>query len=93
MSQLIESNLEFNEVLNAFPILKTELLSLNFNLNEIHEGESIKEYFIKKSYKLDEINLFIQKLNSDIKYFLKNGKLPQKNSSYSIGHEKIEIIN
>ncbi len=91
MSQLIESNLELFEVLNAFPFLKEKLSSLNFNLSDVIEGQTIKDYFTSKSYRLDEINLFVRKLNLEVKYFLKTGKTVETKSNYSIGHETIKI--
>lgn len=78
MSSLINHNLEFYEVLNAFPILKEKLKKLSFNLSDLKEGESICEYFGKKSYSQDEIDIVVRKLNSEINYYLRNGDKVEK---------------
>lgn len=87
MGQLIEPEHEFCEILNAFPILK-ERVEILFNIDNIKDGISIKDYFLKKDYSENEIDLIIKKLNTDIKYFLKKGEFPTK-KEIEIGHNEI----
>ena len=72
MASLIESNLEFAEVLNAFPYIKTKLEKSQFDLRDVRDGVSIHDYFENKSYSEDEIDIFVKKLNFDVKRYLSN---------------------
>jgi len=79
MGNLINPNLEFIEVLNAFPCLKEKLSRSNFDLRDLKEGKTIYDYFSQKFYSEDEIDLLVKKLNNDVKYFLKKGNMPTMN--------------
>jgi hypothetical protein len=68
---------EFYEVLNAFPILKDRLERYNFDLSNVKEGESVIDFFSKKGLSEDEFDLFLKKLNYDIKIYLKKGNFPK----------------
>ncbi len=70
--------LEFFEVLNEFPCLKSTLKSLHISSNELKEGESIQRFFKRKHITSDEERIVLRKLNRDVNYFLKKGELPQK---------------
>lgn len=80
MTSLIEPNLEFVEIINAFPILKESLNKLNFSNLRAKEGISVHDY-LKEEKNLDEheIHTIIRKLNNDVNHFLKKGKLPTSN--------------
>ncbi len=83
MSKLIKKELEFYEVLNSFPFLEERLEK--YNIKDIKEGISIEEYLKNnKSYNDDEIFILINKINEDIKYYLKHEKFPEE--------RKIKII-
>jgi hypothetical protein len=75
MGVLIDKDLEFYEVLNAFPILKEKLQQLDFDVSKLNEGESIRDFLVRMSLSDYEIDLIIKKLNFEVKYFLKNGEL------------------
>lgn len=89
MGQLIEPEHEFCEILNAFPNLK-ERVEILFNIENIKDGISIHDYFFKKDYSENEIDLIVKKLNTDIKYFLKKGQFPAKRE-IEIGHNEIML--
>lgn len=76
MESLINQDLEFFEVLNAFPCLKEKLQDSKFDLKDLKEGKTIHDYFSQKSYSEEEIDLLVRSLNQDVKHFLKNGTLP-----------------
>ena len=68
---------EFVEILNAFPVLKERLEELHINVSEIKEGETVLDYFLRKSYSDAEIEIFIKKINTDLNYYLKKGEFPK----------------
>ncbi len=87
MASLINDNLEFVEVLNAFPILRDKLEKSRFNLNDLKDGITIKDYLQNKSYREDEIDILVKKLNNDVQNYLK--KADRTNSE----KKQIEITN
>ncbi|MCA9459101.1 MAG: hypothetical protein KC550_00975 [Nanoarchaeota archaeon] len=84
MVNLINSNLEFFEVVNTFPVLRDKLSKLQFNISDLREGESIKDYFGgRKRLKDFEINIVIKRLNHELNSFLNTDKTPQFINNYS----------
>jgi len=73
---LINPQLEFCEILNAFPILQERLENLNFDISDMKDGETLYDYFKNHNYSEDEIDLLIKRLNNDLNYFLKKGAFP-----------------
>lgn len=63
---------ELLEVLNAFPFLEDKSEVLSHIESDIESGETIYDYFIRKDYSEDEIEVLIRKINVEIKSFLKN---------------------
>jgi len=90
MEEIIKQDLEFYEILNSFPILKTKLKENHFQLKNIEEGITIKEYFSSK-HNLEEyeISIIIKKLNKEIQEFLKN----EKTQKFKETQIKEKIIN
>lgn len=76
MSYSIDSNLEFCEIINAFPILIESLEKFNLKVEGCIEGESFKDFFLRNRILEDEIDILIASLNSDLRYYLKKGELP-----------------
>ena len=76
MSSLINPELEFCEILNAFPILKEHLDNLNFDISDVKDGESVYDYFKNHNYSEDEIDILVKRLNNDLNYYLKKGEFP-----------------
>jgi len=79
MSSLINPQLEFCEILNAFPVLQERLENLNFDISDLKDGETLYSYFKEHNYNEDEIDLLIKRLNHDLNYFLKKGEFPSMN--------------
>lgn len=77
MSYSIDSNLEFCEIINAFPIIGERLKQLNFDVDNFIEGESMRDFFLRNDILEDEAEMIEIRLNSDLKYYLKNGELPR----------------
>ena len=59
----LSQNYEFNDVLRTFPILKKTLDDLDINLGDIREGETIDNYFSRKSLSQEEVEIILRKLN------------------------------
>lgn len=89
MTELIEETHEFCEIVNAFPSLQ-ERLEVLFNVSNLIDGVSIYDYFKQRDYDDEEISLIVNKLNRDVKYFLKKGEYP-KARKVAIGHEPISL--
>ena len=77
----INSDLEFYEVLNAFPVLIGNLKAMHVNISNLKHGISIKHYFETQNYDPDEIRILVKKMNYGISTFLKNGNV------YTISNE------
>jgi hypothetical protein len=76
MSFEIKKNDELKEIINTFPFLEDFLMKLGINYNNIPEEISIYSYFKNvKNFSDYEIQILLKKINSDIKYYLKHGKL------------------
>ena len=73
MTDYIESDFEFFEVLNEFPILKDYLRDLHFNLSNVIEGETVRDYFEKNHMSEREIEIIVKRLNRDLTLFIKKG--------------------
>lgn len=71
MPTYIEHDYDFYEVINEFPIVREKLEGLDFDLDDIKEGESVAEYLIRKSHNEQEVDLIIRRLNRDVNLFLK----------------------
>ncbi len=56
-------NYEFKDVLNTFPVLKETLDELDINLEDIHDGETMDNYFSRKSLSQEEVDVIIRKMN------------------------------
>ncbi|MDA3855488.1 MAG: hypothetical protein PF569_04470 [Candidatus Woesearchaeota archaeon] len=77
MSYNIDSSLEFCEIINAFPVLLERLKQLEFKVDNITDGESMDDFFLRNGSSKEESNMIIVRLNSDLNYYLKKGKLPK----------------
>lgn len=69
-STLISENHEFYEVVNAFPFLSKFLHKIEIETHQITEGETIKEYLLKKDFSESEILNLVTKFNSQVKVHL-----------------------
>ena len=55
--------MNLKKVLNTFPVLKETLDELSISLEDIHEGETMNNYFSRKSLSQEEVNVIIRKMN------------------------------
>jgi hypothetical protein len=86
MNVKIEKNFEFSEIINTFPFLKENLENYEINTNEIEDNITIEEFLKKnKKYSDIEIEIFLKKLNFDLKYYYKYDKMPPKKTSKKQG--------
>lgn len=69
----IKLDLEFFDVVSAFPVLKEVLEKQNIDVSNIEEGVTIYEHLKSKSMTEKEIEVFIKKLNLDLNTFLSEG--------------------
>ncbi len=92
---LVNLDYDFFEVLNAFPILKKTLLDLDFSLRDVKEGESVHDYFEKKSLSEDEISIVVRKLNQKLNSFFKSydGIVTDDLDLEMIKAQEIEVID
>jgi len=66
----ITKNLELFDVITAFPNLKESLIAQNIVDFKIIEGQTIEEFLVEKNYSQNEIDKFIQRINTDLNIFL-----------------------
>jgi len=71
-------NLEFLEVLNAFPILKKKLIEMEIDFSDLKENENIIDYFTRKSYEKNEINILLRTLNRELSQHFKKSEQTNK---------------
>lgn len=69
----IRSDLEFFDVISAFPALKEILILKNINIREIKEGVTVYEFLKAQLMTEKEIETFIRKLNIDLNNYLCEG--------------------
>ena len=69
----IKAELEFFDVLNAFPALRDILTEQKFDISKIEEGISIQSYLEKQNMSQKEIDIFIKRINLDLNNFLCGG--------------------
>ncbi len=95
VTNLVNINYEFCEVLNAFPILKDTLKNLDLNISDVCDGESILDYFLKKSMSKEEIEFLVRKMNQSVNNLFRNNRdliSDISKSSIDIGLENIDPI-
>lgn len=87
----IKADLEFFDVISAFPALKEVLEKQQIDISHIEEGVTIYEY-LKNTKLMDEkeIDLFIKKINLDLNAFLSDGTCNVMQSQMS---EEMEFAN
>lgn len=68
--EFIKSNLEFFDVISAFPALKEILVLKNIDVGSIKEGTTVYDFLKKESMTEKEIEVFIRKLNVDLNNYL-----------------------
>lgn len=71
----IKLDQECYEVFNAFPCLYDVLELLQIKISSLPEGDSVYEVFSSLGYHDEEIDHLLKKLNFELNYFLKTGKL------------------
>ncbi len=69
----IKLDLEFFDVVSAFPALKEVLEKQQIDVSNIEEGVTIYEYLKNQAMSEKEIEVFIKKLNTDLNTFLSEG--------------------
>lgn len=72
MKKTIDTNLEFVDVLNAFPFLKEKLNELEIDYSDLHDGETVIDFLSKKLHNTEEINMTLRQLNSNLNNYYKN---------------------
>lgn len=71
MVDVIKPNLEFYEILNAFPTIKSFLEEQHFTISKVQEGVSMYEYFENSDHmSRREVDLLSRKLNQYLSGFL-----------------------
>jgi len=71
----ITSDLEFFEVINAFPILKKSVQKWGFKVLDIKEGETMFDFFKRKKLNDDEADILIKMMNREVKHYLKTSRV------------------
>jgi len=74
MKQTIDTNLEFVDVLNAFPFLKEKLDELDIDYSDLRDGETVIDFLSNKLHNTEEINITLRQLNLNLKNYYKDEK-------------------
>ena len=84
MKQTIDTNLEFVDILNAFPFLREKLDELDIDYSDLKDGETVIDFLSNKLHSTEEINITLRQLNLNLKNYYKDEKTEEIDSSDEI---------
>lgn len=90
MVDLVRPDLEFYEVLNAFPALSSYFENLHFKIQNVKEGISLYEYFESSDHMSKrEVELLVRKINIYLNGFLEK-TTPSQQVNSQLSEELLE---